>query len=123
MLKKLLLYTQFLFYLGAAINHFVNPELYLKFMPAWLPWQPGLIAVSGVAELALAFFLVITSTRRYAAWLIIAMLLVFLLLIHIPMAIDYTRRGDPDQWIMILRCPIQLLLMGWAWLFTRDKYN
>jgi len=40
-------------------------------------------------------------------------------MVNIQMATDYSRRHNPYTWLAILRLPIQVLLIFWAWQFTK----
>ncbi|MFA0961194.1 DoxX family protein [Roseivirga sp. BDSF3-8] len=114
-------YFMVLLYVGLGILHLISPESYLPAMATWLPEPILLIYVSGVAEIILGLLLIPRSTRPAAAWLIIAMLVVYLFVIHIPMAIDY---ADEPTWKFIatlLRIPLQFVLIRWAWLYTRPR--
>lgn len=116
------LYFMSALYTAAGIIHFVSPDFYLRIMPLWLPWHVFLVSVSGLAEIVLGILLIPKSTRRFSAWLIIAMLVVYFFVIHVPMAIDYQQSHNPSAWITWLRLPIQFLLIGWAYMYAK-KYG
>jgi len=120
-MKKFFFYFMALFYVGAGLNHFRNPEFYMQIMPPWLPWHYALVLLSGVAEIVVGILLVIPRTRRLGAWLTIALLLA-IFPANIQMAIHYYRTANPGLWIAILRLPLQGLLIWWAWLYTRRDY-
>lgn len=107
-----------LFYIAAGANHFINPGFYAEVMPGWLPWHPQLLVISGVAEIVLGLLLLPSLTRPWAAWLIVAMLVVFVPL-HIDMAVRWDEHAHFQLWAAIVRLPIQALLMVWAWVYTR----
>jgi uncharacterized membrane protein len=119
--KSILLYLLVAFYLFMGSMHFINPEQYLGMMPAWLPAQNALIALSGIAELALALMLIPVKTRAVAAKLIIVMLVVFFFAIHIPESIGYYKTGSEKFAASIIRLPVQLLFIAWAWLFAKNQ--
>ncbi len=116
--KRLSLWLQCLLYTGAGINHFLNPQVYLKIMPAYLPAHKFLIGASGVIEIALGMMLAFQPTRKFAACSIIAMLIAF-----IPAHIEMIRISGCSLWelcaaavIAWLRLiPGQALLIWWAW--------
>lgn len=105
--------------MAAGIIHFIKPGFYLSIMPKWMPSPLLLIYISGVAEIALGAMLIPESTRKGAAWLIIAMLVVFFFAIHIPQAIDFYKTNNPLLSIALVRLPIQFVLVWWAWLYTK----
>lgn len=101
-----------------GVNHFVNPEFYTKIMPLYLPAHLALVYLSGVAEIVLGIGVCIEATRRVSAWLIAAMLVVFLL-VHVDMIQHADRYADVPLWGLWLRLPLQGLLIWWAWRYTR----
>ena len=118
-MKKLSLYIQVLFYAGAGINHFVSPVFYLKIMPPWLPLHKELVFISGVAEILCALLLLFPKTRRLGAYCTIILLLV-IFPANIQMLIDFYRADNAMLWIAIIRLPIQLVLIWWAYSFTKQ---
>ena len=107
-----------LFYLFAGIMHFVRPQVYLKIMPAYLPFHLPLIYISGILEIAAGLLLLHPLTRSYGAWLTIIVLVV-VFPANIQMLLDFYQKQNPYLWIAILRLPLQLVLIWWAWLYTR----
>lgn len=116
-MRAALLYTMALFYVLAGINHFWHPWMYKRIMPPYLPWPMTLVYVSGAAEILCGLLLLPGSTRVFAAWLIIA-LLIAIFPANIQMTVDYYRRHDRYTWLTVVRLPLQLVLVGWAWKFT-----
>lgn len=119
--KNTLRYLLVAFYIFMGSMHFLKPEQYDAMMPSWLPSHSLLILVSGVAEIILGILLIPLKTRAISAKLIIAMLILFLLVIHIPQSVVYYKTGNQDFIASILRLPFQFLLIWWAWLFSKDK--
>ena len=117
-MKKLFLYIMSGFYILAGINHFINPYFYLNIMPQWMPWHEFLVYLSGAAEIALGVLLIPVQTRKISAYLIIAMLVVFFFLIHIPMAITFWQESNPLVWVALVRLPIQFVLIAWARMYV-----
>lgn len=108
-------------YVGAGINHFLNPAIYLKIMPWYLPYHLELIYISGVCEVLLGLGVLPLKTRKVSSLLIIAMLLLFLVL-HVQMLIDTYAAGGLLFWIALFRLPLQFVLIRWSWLVYK-KYN
>jgi uncharacterized membrane protein len=119
-MKKISLYIMVLFYTVAGINHFIRPAFYLRIMPSWLPLHKELVFLSGVAEILCALFLLFPKTRRLGAYCTIV-LLVAVFPANIQMCIDYGRTDNPLLWIAVLRLPVQLLLIWWASVFTKQQ--
>jgi uncharacterized membrane protein len=112
------LYSMAVLYVAAGINHFWHPRVYSKIMPSYLPWHMPIVYISGVCEIVFALLLFPEQTRIVAAWLIIA-LLIAVFPANIQMAVDYSREHNPQTWVALLRLPVQILLVAWAWQYTR----
>jgi uncharacterized membrane protein YphA (DoxX/SURF4 family) len=56
------------FIIVAGTFHFLKPELYLQIVPPYLPTPRLLVIISGAAEIAGGFGLMIPSLRVAAAW-------------------------------------------------------
>jgi len=117
-MKTVLLYFMSLLYIAAGIYHFVNPKMYMRIMPAWLPYHLPLVYISGVCEIAFALLLIPESTRPVGAWLIIA-LLIAVFPANIQMLINFYNKQSPSLWIAVVRLPLQLVLIWWAWMYTK----
>jgi uncharacterized membrane protein len=105
-------------YLLAGMVHFIRPSIYMKIMPRWIPWHWELIILSGICEILLAILLLFPVTRPLAAWGII-ILLIAVFPANIQMMLNYLNRHHPYLWIAILRLPLQLLLIWWAYQYTK----
>jgi uncharacterized membrane protein len=118
--KRFFLFLLGVAYLAAGIAHFWNPEFYIRIMPPYLPAHRELVELSGVAEFALGFAMLVFGARvprirRWAAWGIIA------LLIAVFPANIYAATNDiggTGIWAWV-RLPIQALFIWWAWIYTR----
>jgi uncharacterized membrane protein len=108
------------FYVAAGINHFVHPASYVKIIPPQLPSSGLLVHVSGIIEIILGILLIPDATRRLAAWGII-ILLIAVFPANIQMMINYYKEGNQNLWITIVRLPIQLLLIYWAYVYSKFK--
>lgn len=87
-------------------------------MPPWLPWHNELVFLSGVTEVVCALLLLFSKTRQLGAWAVIA-LLIAVFPANIQMLLYYVRDNNPKIWIAVLRLPLQLLLIWWAYSFTK----
>jgi len=101
------------FYVAAGVAHFVRTDFYVAMMPPQLPWHLGLVWLSGVVEIGLGIGVAVPRTRRVASWGVIALLVaVFPANIYAAM-IGMEGAGG------YVRLPLQALLIGWAWWYTR----
>jgi uncharacterized membrane protein len=106
----------------AGTLHFLAPQIYLKIVPPYLPSPRALVFISGAAEILGGLGLLLPATRRAAAWGLVA-LLIAVLPANIYMATAHLRfPGIMGQtWAQWLRIPLQLPLIFWAWLYTRQR--
>ncbi len=112
---KYLLAASFIF---AGFNHFYNPDFYLRIMPPYLPWPSALHLTAGFFEVVLGVMLLIQQFQRLAAWGLIALLLaVYPANIH--MAVNHHLYPDVPMVFHWIRLPLQLVLIAWAWWFTK----
>lgn len=114
------------FYVAAGSAHFVNPAFYAEIMPPYVPWPDPIVFLSGIAEIALGVLLLFRSTRRAAAWGVIA-LLVAVFPANLHQAIHQVHPAHAPAWMgtptaaaLWLRLPMQGVLIWWAWWHTRD---
>lgn len=116
-------------YIVAGVMHFVVPELYVQIVPPYLPSPLFLVYLSGVAEVILGAGLLFERTRRLAAWGIVALLIVIfpanVYMATSDVVIQGTPGGtaDPSQAARWGRLPIQVILVLWAWWYTRPMGN
>lgn len=105
------------FFVFAGIMHFVKPKMYLRMMPPYIPWPSFMVYASGVAEFLLGLALFYEPIRNYAAWGIIA-LLIAIFPANIQMLIEYKKFKPIPRWGLILRLPLQAVLIWWAYQYT-----
>jgi uncharacterized membrane protein len=77
-MKKVSLYVQAGFYVFAGSNHFINPDFYNGMIPPYFPAHDFINLAAGVVEILLGIGLFLKSTRKWAAYGIIAMLVAFI---------------------------------------------
>lgn len=112
--------TRYLFgllFIGAGANHFLNPDFYIRMMPAYLPWHAPLVAISGVAEIVLGAMLLVPRFQVMAAWGLIA-LLVAVFPANVNMTMHPALYPAISQTALWIRLPIQALLIAWAYWYT-----
>ena len=100
-----------------GVQHFIATDFFMKIMPPYLPAHRELVLVSGVFEIALGVLLLIPQTTRLAAWGLIALLIaVFPANVYM---FQHQELFDVSPLILLLRLPLQALLILWAWVYTR----
>ena len=104
-------------FIFAGINHFRDPEFYLRIMPPYLPWPSALHLTAGFFEAVLGVMLLIPRVQKLAAWGLIALLLaVYPANIHMAVHHELYQLPMIFHWI---RLPLQFVLIAWAWWFTK----
>ena len=101
-------------YIIAGLMHFIKPKIYLRIMPNYLPNHTLLVYLSGAIEIALGIGICLPLLHNFALCAIIGMLLAFLL-VHIYMLKNKKASEDIPKWFVVLRIPLQFILMYWAY--------
>ena len=109
-----------LLFVAAGFNHFRGFAFYKSIVPNYLPWHGPVVAVSGVAEILLGGLLLVPRTARLAAWGLVA-LLVAVFPANLHMALHPRDFPQFPAWSLWARLPLQGVLIGWAWWFTRPR--
>jgi uncharacterized membrane protein len=105
-------------FLVAGVGHFASPLFFEQIVPPYLPYPRELVLISGVFEIALGVFLLVPRTSRLAAWGLIALLIAvfpanFYMYQHPELFPSLPKTG------LLIRLPIQGLLILWAFAYTR----
>ena len=102
---------------GIGVLHFLNPEPFLRIMPAVLPAPLLLVYVSGVFEILGGLGLLIPKVRLLAAWGLIA-LFIAVFPANLNHALNQLQLDPADpmpSWIPWARLPFQALFIGVAY--------
>lgn len=124
---KKVLYIVFKYLLGillvfGGVAHFTKTEFYLKAMPTYLPFHEFIVYASGVLEVVLGVLLVISKTTRKAA---IGIIILFIAIFpaNINMYLNHTDFPEMSETALLIRLPIQLILIAWAYIYARKINN
>lgn len=117
MFKNISLIIMTVFYLVSGINHFLHPDNYYPLIPPYLPFPQFINIASGVAEIVLSALLIFPATRKFGAYGIVILLILF-----IPTHIYMIQKGGCmsitmclPAWVVWLRLfPLQFILIAWA---------
>jgi len=104
-------------YILAGLNHFRKPNIYKRIIPPFVPYPKTVNIVVGIAELLLGIGLLINDFTSYFAWGIIALLIIVFPSNIFMLTAEKARLGVP-AWLLILRLPIQIVLIIWAYYYT-----
>ena len=110
------LYLMASLYFLAGLNHFRNPKMYLKIIPAFIPNPKLLNNISGASEVILANALCIPILSSYAAIGIIVLLLA-IFPANIYMILNKKASFGLPKWLLMLRIPLQFILIYWAYIY------
>ena len=106
------------FFVAAGVGHFLRPAFYEAMIPPYLPAAHLLVVISGIAEIVLGVLLVIPRFSRLAAWGLIA-LLIAVSPANIHMALHPSLFPEFRPIALLIRLPLQLVLIAWAFVYTR----
>jgi uncharacterized membrane protein len=110
------LYLMAFLYAFAGVSHFRNPRFFLSITPPWVPRPEKVNLAVGIIEILLGVGLCFEVTRSWAAWGVIA------LLIAVFPANWYHHQKARKKGKMVtatlIRLPIQLLLIWWAYQYV-----
>ena len=87
-------------------------------MPPYLTYHRALVLVSGVFEIALGILLLVPRTSHLAAWGLIALLIAVF-----PANLFMYQHSEQFPYsptLLLLRLPLQGLLILWAYHYTRS---
>lgn len=104
-------------YFLAGLNHFRNPKIYIKIIPKFFGNAALLNKISGTAEISLAIALCVPLLSHYAA-LGIIFLLIAVFPANIYMLINKKASLGLPKWLLLLRIPLQFILILWAYSYT-----
>jgi uncharacterized membrane protein len=102
-------------YCFAGMMHFIKPKIFLSITPKWVPSPEKVNLIVGAIEVVLGVALLFSATRSYAAIGIISLLIAVF-----PANVNHyqkARRNGKGVLVTLIRLPIQLLLIYWAYSF------
>ena len=116
--KILTRYLLGVLFMIAGVNHFAHTHFYVSIMPPYLPWPLALVYISGVAEAGLGVLLLFKRWVVWTAWGLIALLIaVFPANLHMALHPEFYAAFSTIG--LYLRLPLQLVLIAWAYGYTR----
>jgi uncharacterized membrane protein len=113
------------FYIATGALHFIAPGPYLKIVPPYLlPHAAGVVGVSGLLEILGGIGLLVTRTRRVAAWGLVALLIaVFPANIYMAVSPSDTGVGSISPVLLWGRLPLQGILIWWVLWCTEPRFG
>ena len=118
-IKTISIVIMSLFYIVAGINHFINPDWFVRIVPPILPFKAALVYVSGVFEIVLGSLLIFPKTRFIAGWgLILLLLAVYPANIYVALSNGKAMNITPMMaWG---RLPFQFVFIGLAYWHSKE---
>ena len=97
-------------FVWVGIHHFIDPNLYMAIMPAYLPWHMELVLLSGLFEVFGGVGLLWPRFRKAAGWGLLA-LLIAVYPANINMLVNevYLPGMPKEKWLLWARMPFQLV--------------
>ena len=74
-ITKVLIYVYVLFFVGAGLNHFLNPQFYDPIVPSFIPYPRFVHQFTGILEILIPI-LFLTKYRKEAAIMMIILLVI-----------------------------------------------
>ena len=74
-ITKVLIYVYVLFFVGAGLNHFLNPQFYDAIVPSFIPYPRFVHQFTGLLEIFIPL-LFLTKFRKEAAIMMIILLVI-----------------------------------------------
>ncbi|MCJ8298429.1 MAG: hypothetical protein MJK13_05750 [Pseudomonadales bacterium] len=105
-----------------AIGHLLKTQGMVEMLPAWIPFRSLIIYATGILELTIGLALFTPSLQLRAAQLAIVVFIVFFPA-NIYAALQGVGLGG-HQWgaiYLLIRAPLQLILIAWAYFFCINK--
>ena len=118
-LTKVLTYVYVLFFVGAGLNHFLNPQFYDAIVPNFIPYPRIVHQFTGILEILIPLFL-LTKYRKEAAIMMIILLVIlyganlYVWINNLPYGRNYLSNQQH-----FLRFLLQLLYIGIAYIIYR----
>ena len=105
------------FFIG-GITHFVIPEPFLRIMPPYIPFHLAAVYVSGAFELLGAFGILVKPVRSFAGYGLM-LLTAIVTLANVQMYQHPDLFPSIPGWVLIIRFPVQALLIWLIWWSSR----
>ena len=103
-----------------GLAHFVDPEPFLRIMPAYIPYHLACVYISGALELVGALGLWIKPVRSFAGYGLMALTTV-VTLANVHMFQHPDLFPSIPYWLLIVRFPVQIALIWLIWWGSRPE--
>ena len=110
----------FLWFAIGGVAHFVFTEAQMRIVPPWMPWPRVAVLASGALELLGAAGLLWGPSRRAAAWGLFALTLA-VTPANLYMLQQASAFPAVPHWALVLRLPLQVVLLALIWKVARIR--
>lgn len=117
-MKTALRYLLSAMMIAAGLLHLVRPEKFVQIVPDYLPAHRVLVLTSGIFEMLGGLGLLVPRVRKLSAWGLAA-LFVAVFPANVNMAVNKILIDNPL--ILWGRLPFQIVLIAWAYWYTRPE--
>ncbi|MBL4745080.1 MAG: hypothetical protein JKY08_01805 [Flavobacteriaceae bacterium] len=100
------------FLVFGGVQHFINMEFYLPFVPAFLGAKPFIIYASGIVEIIIGLGLFIPKTTLKASWAYLVLMCLFLPVHVADLFSDAPAIGSHNAAIIRLIVQFSLIALG-----------
>lgn len=115
-------YLLALFLMAAGVFHFLDTDFYARMIEAFLPFARPIVYLSGLIEILLGVMLLIPKTSQQAAFgIIILFILIYPANIYMYLHAEFF--PEINEMTLLVRLPVQLLLVWWAYVYTKSTHN
>jgi len=106
-------------YLFFSVGHFAFTDELALMLPAFVPQRELIVLATGLLEIAIAFALLKSRSRRFAGIISIAVLILFFPA-NVYSALSGLGYGAKEcgAWYLIIRAPLQIILIAWSYWFA-----
>lgn len=84
-----------------GIDHFYYPGFVSSLIPGWIPGHLFFTYLSGIALIAAGVGIILNIKRQLAAYLLAAILFIWLLVLHLPRAIANPGGDESNEWTSV----------------------
>jgi uncharacterized membrane protein len=104
-------------YILAGANHFRKPEIYFKIIPNSLIYKDFINFMTGFLQIVFGVSLLLPKYQSVAAYSIIILLLL-IFPSNLYMVFNKKARLGIPLWLLVIRLPLQFLLIFWAYQYV-----
>lgn len=110
-------------FLSAGVSHFKIPAQYIEMLPPSVPQRENIISVTGVLEILGAIGLLIPRFSHLSGnALILFLICIFPANVYAAFARVEFGGGTNGPMLLLIRTPLQLILILWAYLCTGQTW-